>query len=59
MSLLVSDVADVIRVTGRRQATVLGHDWGGMVAWSLALAHPDVSGSGVRGRPSFAAQIAT
>ncbi len=33
MRLLVGDVAAVIRHLGRDKATIVGHDWGGMVAW--------------------------
>ena len=31
--LLVGDVAAVIRHLGRDKATIVGHDWGGVVAW--------------------------
>lgn len=40
MRLLVSDVAAVIRERGREKATIVGHDWGGAVAWSFATALP-------------------
>jgi len=40
MSSLVSDVAAVIRHFGRDKAVVVGHDWGGAVAWSFAFANP-------------------
>ena len=42
MELLVGDVAAVIRHAGHEQATVVGHDWGGAVAWTLAMVMPDV-----------------
>ncbi len=42
MSLLVADAAAVIRHLGREKAIVVGHDWGGMVAWSLAAMRPDM-----------------
>jgi pimeloyl-ACP methyl ester carboxylesterase len=42
MPLLVSDVAAVIQHLGKGKAVVVGHDWGGMVAWSLAAARPDL-----------------
>lgn len=38
---LVGDVLAVIRHFGRDKATVVGHDWGGLVAWSTAMAHPE------------------
>ncbi|MBL8228095.1 MAG: alpha/beta hydrolase [Bryobacterales bacterium] len=40
VSLLVSDVTTVIRHLGREKAIVVGHDWGGMVAWSVAAFAP-------------------
>src|SRR6266478_379302 len=40
--LLVGDVAAVIKHLGRDKAIVVGHDWGGMVAWSLAIAMPQM-----------------
>jgi pimeloyl-ACP methyl ester carboxylesterase len=41
MSLLVADVIGLIDAHGRADAVVIGHDWGGVVAWSAAQAHPD------------------
>jgi pimeloyl-ACP methyl ester carboxylesterase len=38
---LVDDVAALIRHLGVRQAHVVGHDWGGIVAWWLAMVHPE------------------
>lgn len=43
MALLVSDVAAVIRARGRERAIVVGHDWGGAVAWSFAMRHPEMT----------------
>jgi pimeloyl-ACP methyl ester carboxylesterase len=42
MSLLVSDVAAVIGHLGEEQATIVGHDWGGVVAWNVAFFAPGV-----------------
>lgn len=42
MSLLAADAAAVIRHLGRDKAIVVGHDWGGMVAWSLAATRPEM-----------------
>ncbi len=41
MPKLVADVDAVIRAEGYRTATVLGHDWGGSIAWMYAFAHPE------------------
>ena len=39
---LTRDVVELIRGTEHERATVVGHDWGGVVAWELAHRHPDV-----------------
>jgi epoxide hydrolase 4 len=44
MSLLTADVAAVIRARGQERATVVGHDWGGAVAWQLAMTQPEMVG---------------
>src|SRR5260221_1779971 len=40
MRLLVGDVIAVIKHLGKDKAIVVGHDWGGAVAWQLALNAP-------------------
>lgn len=40
MALLVDDVAAVIRALGRERGIVVGHDWGGAVAWAVAMMRP-------------------
>jgi epoxide hydrolase 4 len=42
MPLLVGDVAAVIAAEGRESAIVVGHDWGGAIAWSTAMMRPDL-----------------
>ncbi|MBZ6493309.1 alpha/beta fold hydrolase [Natrinema longum] len=39
---LAGDVRALIRSEGKAAAHVVGHDWGGMVAWELALRYPEV-----------------
>lgn len=39
---LAADVAGLIRALGRKRAIIVAHDWGAMVAWSLAQLFPDV-----------------
>lgn len=41
MDKLVGDVAATLEHFGREKAVIVGHDWGGMVAWSFAMQHPD------------------
>ncbi len=43
LSLVAGDVAAVIRDLGRERATVVGHDWGGGVAWTFAILHPTMT----------------
>ena len=40
---LVGDVAAVIADTGNESATVVGHDWGGVVAWTFAMQRPEMT----------------
>jgi pimeloyl-ACP methyl ester carboxylesterase len=41
---LVGDVAGLIRALGRTDAHVVGHDWGGAIAWAFALMCPGMLG---------------
>lgn len=41
-SELVADVRGLIRGAGRESARVVGHDFGGFVAWNLALREPSL-----------------
>ena len=43
MRLLVGDVVAVIHALGKEKAIIVGHDWGGMVAWQTALNVPQVT----------------
>jgi pimeloyl-ACP methyl ester carboxylesterase len=40
LDTLANDVAGLIEATGRPRAAVVGHDWGGIVAWWLAIRRP-------------------
>ena len=42
MEELVQDVEAVIKHFGKKKAIVVGHDWGGAVAWSFATAKPQM-----------------
>jgi pimeloyl-ACP methyl ester carboxylesterase len=43
VTLLVADVAAVIRHLGREKATLVGHDWGGLVGWAFAMSIPQMT----------------
>jgi pimeloyl-ACP methyl ester carboxylesterase len=38
---LVDDVAGLIEQAGEQRAVVVGHDWGGVLAWKLAISRPE------------------
>ena len=39
---LTADIAGLVRALGERDAVLVGHDWGGALAWSVASLRPDV-----------------
>ena len=39
-TVLADDVAELVRALGEKDAHVVGHDWGGAVAWIAAANHP-------------------
>jgi pimeloyl-ACP methyl ester carboxylesterase len=43
MRLLVADVAAVIKSLGKDKAIIVGHDWGGIVAWNFAMNLPQMT----------------
>ena len=38
---LLADIAAVIDDLGVEKVNLVGHDWGGAIAWQFAMAHPD------------------
>jgi pimeloyl-ACP methyl ester carboxylesterase len=40
---LVSDVRAVVQHFPQGRAVIVGHDWGGWVAWHFAMAHPELT----------------
>ncbi len=40
LDLLTEDVQRLIAHTGRERAVIVGHDWGGAVAWQFAMDYP-------------------
>ena len=42
MPNLIADVAAVIAAEGRKDAVVVGHDWGAAIAWQVAMNRPEL-----------------
>jgi pimeloyl-ACP methyl ester carboxylesterase len=42
MKLLIGDVLAVVKHFKQEKATIVGHDWGGAVAWGVAMTAPQV-----------------
>lgn len=42
MSSLAQDVQNVVKHFGREKAVLVGHDWGGYVAWTCAMTYPEM-----------------
>jgi pimeloyl-ACP methyl ester carboxylesterase len=42
LKYMVSDVAAVLGQLGLPKATIVGHDWGGVVAWQVAIDQPEL-----------------
>jgi pimeloyl-ACP methyl ester carboxylesterase len=42
VGLLAADIKGLIHERGAETAMVAGHDWGGTIAWTLAMNHPEV-----------------
>jgi len=39
---LRQDVIQLINHLGNKKAHIIGHDWGGAIAWMLAISHPEI-----------------
>lgn len=42
ISKLIEDVRGVIRGLGYEECILIGHDWGGAIAWNFAYAYPEL-----------------
>jgi pimeloyl-ACP methyl ester carboxylesterase len=40
---LVGDLHAVVKHFGPGKAVIVGHDWGGLVAWTFAMTHPELT----------------
>ncbi|MEO0601832.1 MAG: alpha/beta hydrolase [Myxococcota bacterium] len=38
---LARDISELVTAMGEDRATLVGHDWGGAVAWAFAMQHPE------------------
>lgn len=43
MEFLIGDIQAIIENEGREDAVIIGHDWGGGIAWSFAAARPQMT----------------
>ncbi len=43
MSELVEDVAGLVRALGEERAAIVGHDWGGALAYAFAMMRPEMT----------------
>ena len=39
---LVTDIVELIHSLGQEKATIVGHDWGGVITWSIGMMAPDI-----------------
>jgi epoxide hydrolase 4 len=42
VDLLAEDISGFVRELGAESAFLVGHDWGGSIAWTVAMNHPEV-----------------
>jgi pimeloyl-ACP methyl ester carboxylesterase len=42
VDLLAADIRGLIEERGAESALLVGHDWGGSIAWTVAMNHPEV-----------------
>jgi epoxide hydrolase 4 len=42
VDLLADDIRGLVEERGGKSASLVGHDWGGSIAWTVAMNHPEV-----------------
>ncbi len=42
---LLCDIEGLIKGLGQQKATIIGHDWGGVLAWAFAMSYPEMTES--------------
>lgn len=45
IATLCEDIRGVIDALGEQQADIIGHDWGGIIAWAFAMREPEYTSS--------------
>jgi pimeloyl-ACP methyl ester carboxylesterase len=43
LDILLRDIVGLIRGLGYEQAIIVGHDWGGVLAWQFAIRYPEMT----------------
>lgn len=42
VATLATDIRELIHTLGQREAAIVGHDWGGVIAWVVGIREPEV-----------------
>lgn len=42
LNVMSEDIVGLIKSLGHEKAHIVGHDWGGAIAWDLAINHPEI-----------------
>uniref|UniRef100_A0A674ISU8 Epoxide hydrolase 4 n=1 Tax=Terrapene triunguis TaxID=2587831 RepID=A0A674ISU8_9SAUR len=42
LDCLITDIKDILESLGYNKCMLIGHDWGGMIAWLVAICYPEM-----------------
>uniref|UniRef100_A0A8D2PG59 Epoxide hydrolase 4 n=1 Tax=Zosterops lateralis melanops TaxID=1220523 RepID=A0A8D2PG59_ZOSLA len=42
LDCLIADIKDILESLGYNKCVLIGHDWGGMIAWLVAICYPEM-----------------
>nr|KAF6504935.1 epoxide hydrolase 4 [Rousettus aegyptiacus] len=42
LDCLITDIKDILDSLGYSKCVLIGHDWGGMIAWLIAICYPEM-----------------
>eukprot|EP00075_Anas_platyrhynchos_P030026 XP_027319279.1 epoxide hydrolase 4 isoform X1 [Anas platyrhynchos] len=42
LDCLITDIKDILESLGYNKCVLIGHDWGGMIAWLVAICYPEM-----------------